>query len=893
MSDACPSDSESLFSFDEDECVDPDLLAIIANEYEDDDLKHLSTACVDAFFERGIPPVDNATKLHTSPTRRLRLVTIEDISDEEYAPHGSDDGLSESNSFVLAERSDDREEVVGSATPQIPLGANEHIIAPPPEASHSSKAALLTAVYSHCYKHGYDLVQTGKGYKYTSGPKREVRRFIMACTRARKPSDQGQGIRSARGSQRINCPMGIVVAAEQPRGNTDCVNGSWVIRHQQANRSFIHNHPALSSAALANHRRRQRTEIVKQEVARLQRAGVDNSHTLAVLQEIIDDSIAIRKDIGNLRDHLQRGGLEVLTVIEALENQLVEDECFYRKRLTVDNRLDCIIIVPNEGIKWLRCNPEIISFDCTFKTNKYNRQLLNIIGSTGSNKSIPLGICLMPVGKTEDDYAWPMQQLKELLVENEIPEPNVFIIDREQAQINAIQAYFPRVPILLCRWHANKDYQAWIRSRNDTDTSRPRDAAGVFVDNEHVQSLYSLWFKLISAKTDQAYRGVLTHFERVAPEVHAYIKRTWHPYHEMLVDTWTDQFRHYNQTSSSRTEGAHAVLKRWIRSSRKNVLTLYLSLRPYWRLVYHELAVLSVQQNELNISLIFRNEVYNNVVRRVTRFALNEAEGQARLGRAELIKIDKGQLKERSQCSGTWRQRMGLPCKHDFMTLFDKDEVLHIDMFDQHWWVDRSVSSKTIEPRIREPQTVYKRKKNSSSTNAKKRGSGINGTRREPLHSERVDFNHPASFDVLPRCEREQPSQRPAKRRKQEPPLMPQPPATQPYYSLPPSQPLPQWVPYGSQPSLVPNGCVVTSTQYSFAPSQPQPWPQYHPPPSYQPYSQHSFITSAPVPPVQQQIPSVQTIRLPTDRAAIPARSWQYASHTSTETPYNPPYSGS
>ncbi|KAG1470621.1 hypothetical protein G6F56_002572 [Rhizopus delemar] len=54
-----------------------------------------------------------------------------------------------------------------------------------------------------------------------------------------------------------------------------------------------------------------------------------------------------------------------------------------------------------------------------------------------------------------------------------------------------------------------------------------------------------------------------------------YIKDTWVENHkEKFVAAWTDEHMHFNSTSSSRVEGAHSMLKSYIKSNTGHIDTV-------------------------------------------------------------------------------------------------------------------------------------------------------------------------------------------------------------------------------------------------------------------------------------------------------------------------------
>lgn len=67
--------------------------------------------------------------------------------------------------------------------------------------------------------------------------------------------------------------------------------------------------------------------------------------------------------------------------------------------------------------------------------------LLNIVGVTGMNTMIHIAQVFM-VGETEPDYAWALQQFIQLQSRFEIPLPQVFLVDRDLALLNALESVF-------------------------------------------------------------------------------------------------------------------------------------------------------------------------------------------------------------------------------------------------------------------------------------------------------------------------------------------------------------------------------------------------------------------------------------------------------------------
>lgn len=103
-----------------------------------------------------------------------------------------------------------------------------------------------------------------------------------------------------------------------------------------------------------------------------------------------------------------------MTAMEALFAQLIEHRFFFD--FTVDEqsrRLRYLFWAhPRMAAHYAR-HPDVLIMDCTYKTNKYNMPLLNIIAMTGMNTVIPIAQCWLP-GECGENFVWAFDRLKRL-----------------------------------------------------------------------------------------------------------------------------------------------------------------------------------------------------------------------------------------------------------------------------------------------------------------------------------------------------------------------------------------------------------------------------------------------------------------------------------------------
>ena len=128
---------------------------------------------------------------------------------------------------------------------------------------------------------------------------------------------------------------------------------------------------------------------------------------ITLLQEKYPGSLQTKKDISNIKKQIHHEVLHYQTITSAVLTRLERDGFFYKFVLDEEQRLQSLFFAYNESIKLYEQFHHVILMDCTYETNKYNLPALNICTVTGSNKTITVGLCLLP-GETEDHFYWAL-----------------------------------------------------------------------------------------------------------------------------------------------------------------------------------------------------------------------------------------------------------------------------------------------------------------------------------------------------------------------------------------------------------------------------------------------------------------------------------------------------
>ena len=110
---------------------------------------------------------------------------------------------------------------------------------------------------------------------------------------------------------------------------------------------------------------------------------------------------------------------------------------------------------------------------------------------------------------------------------------------------------------LLCVWHVNKAVTAHCKH--------------AFYDTGKWEDFYTDWQRVIYASTRIIYEAEWDQFQEKYnqyPEEVQYLWETWlRPYADRLIAFSTNKYLHFGLTVTSRAEGAHSILKKYLQVS--------------------------------------------------------------------------------------------------------------------------------------------------------------------------------------------------------------------------------------------------------------------------------------------------------------------------------------
>lgn len=162
-------------------------------------------------------------------------------------------------------------------------------------------------------------------------------------------------------------------------GNED---GSYDLQHRSGVLYRTHNHGPTSNPAVHHQHRRLRGPALKHAKA-LIAAGLEVKDIVTVLSKSEHvDTPPIAMDITNLMQKLQALELNGNTSIDALKDTMDEQGWIYKYKTDQSGRLTHLFIASKACLKYAKMHPDILIMDSTYKTNRFEMPLLDIISTS-------------------------------------------------------------------------------------------------------------------------------------------------------------------------------------------------------------------------------------------------------------------------------------------------------------------------------------------------------------------------------------------------------------------------------------------------------------------------------------------------------------------------------
>ncbi|KAI7944950.1 hypothetical protein MJO28_010645 [Puccinia striiformis f. sp. tritici] len=511
---------------------------------------------------------------------------------------------------------------------------NPHALAPPPELTYKTKEELQASAQKWAREHCY-AISVGHS-NYGNGENRTSYQCDRSGTREAK-SDGKLGK-----TQKTDCPFKF-------NGNFYKKRGVFQIKIINPQ----HNHPPSEDPSTHSVHRRLNEEN-KAMVAQLTHAGVPPLKIKSALMQNSSAPTSVTLNtIYNARNAMRMTELEGKSPMEALVHELRKQD-FHYSMLTHEGQMKSLFFAHPQSLILAKRFPTTIILDCTYKVNKYKMPLLHIVGINSSNRNFCIAFCFLSA-ETKGDYSWALEQL---LSSMDNQSPSVFVTDNEQALINAINLVFPDSSHHLCTWHV------W----NNIDSNCSKS----FKSDKEFTTFKNAWTTLIQSPSEADYHKNFTNLSMTwNPQTSDYVLKNIIPLKEKIVAYCINKHPHFGNTVTSRVEGAHAYLKRFIHTSTGSFYAVVKQIHQALNNQLHERFIESSQHSYKHLTGL--PPCLANLSGPITHYAIKTVHA--------LFLLDP----PTSTCSGLYSSHMGMPCIHKIHQAKSEGLKLSPEDFHPQW----------------------------------------------------------------------------------------------------------------------------------------------------------------------------------------------------------------
>ncbi|XP_057452537.1 protein FAR1-RELATED SEQUENCE 6-like [Lotus japonicus] len=173
---------------------------------------------------------------------------------------------------------------------------------------------------------------------------------------------------------------------------------------------------------------------------------VKASDSLIAIRKPNPTNLTRIKQIYNEKQAYNRSKRGSLTEMQHLMKLLEEDKYAHWSR--VQDGTDVVrslFWAHPDSIHLLNELPHVVILDSTYKTNRYKIPLLEMVGVTSTNLTYSIAFAYME-NEQKNEVVWAVNRLKDL-ISNEDNLPKVFVTDKDQVLMEALETVFPQLAV--------------------------------------------------------------------------------------------------------------------------------------------------------------------------------------------------------------------------------------------------------------------------------------------------------------------------------------------------------------------------------------------------------------------------------------------------------------
>lgn len=323
---------------------------------------------------------------------------------------------------------------------------------------------LFESVQAFAKDNGFAVVKKAAGNRHAGfGPTY----YELHCDRGASRPPRGSGVRNT-STRKIGCPWKMVATAPKGDGHL------WRLRHQTIHQQ--HNHePSSKPSAHAVHRKwRQPQQDLLSSISRNTAIQAREAGT------IVRDTFGIEytnQDIRNERARQRLQELDGYTPTQALIEFFDQEGVYYVKRVDPDtNELTALFWTLDYCIQMWKRYPTVLSFDNTYKTNRFHMPLFNITGTSNIHSTFNVGFGLVD-NERLDGFKWLLEAMEEIRARYDLPVPLVCLTDKEENLRTALKDIWPGAQLQLCVFHINANVVLNVKKKWKTPLGVDNEAA--------------------------------------------------------------------------------------------------------------------------------------------------------------------------------------------------------------------------------------------------------------------------------------------------------------------------------------------------------------------------------------------------------------------------------
>jgi hypothetical protein len=380
----------------------------------------------------------------------------------------------------------------------------------------------------------------------------ELWKCTFSCSREGKSKPSAERRKSTGDTSRCSCPCVVTVRLFH--------DGKWRFTGVK----LEHNHGVSPSKARFFRSHRYVSETVRKKLVVNDEVGISVSKTFMSVAAETEGGISglsfTEKDARNIVDQFRRlklgeGDAEAIRMYFARKQQQ-NNNFFHLMEIDNDGRLQNVFWADSRSRSAYQYFNDVVSFDTTYLTNKYDMPFAPFVGVNHHGQSILLG-CALLSDETIKSYVWLFNTW--LICMGGKP-PKAIVTDQCQSIGAAVEEVFPETRHRLCLWHIMKKIPEKLGGLHERE-GIVRMLKRAIYDTIHPDEFEKLWENMIQRFGLMRNVWLQSIYEKRSKWAPVYVKDTF----------WA------GMSTTQRSEGMNAFFDSYVnaKTSLKQFIKLY------------------------------------------------------------------------------------------------------------------------------------------------------------------------------------------------------------------------------------------------------------------------------------------------------------------------------